>query len=161
MPFNDRSKHITQGVARSPNRAMYYALGYEKADFDKPESAVVGTEFTGTSISTGGDGADTRAGMDKIMSENPQLKFFNAQRGYVRCSVTPASNSAYRGRRTSRCGPVTTCCTSRRSCARGTRSRRSCLLRKYLSTRRSTRRSARRACSRRIARYDGAILNCR
>ncbi len=36
MPFNDRSKHITQGVARSPNRAMYYALGYEEADFDKP-----------------------------------------------------------------------------------------------------------------------------
>lgn len=36
MPFNERSKHVTQGVARSPNGAKYYALGYEKADFDKP-----------------------------------------------------------------------------------------------------------------------------
>jgi dihydroxy-acid dehydratase len=36
MLFNDRSKHITEGAARSPNGAMYYALGYEKVDFDKP-----------------------------------------------------------------------------------------------------------------------------
>jgi dihydroxy-acid dehydratase len=28
MPHNDRSRHITHGVARAPNRAMYYALGY-------------------------------------------------------------------------------------------------------------------------------------
>ena len=60
-----------------------------KADFDKPESAIVGTEFTGTSITTGGDGTDSRPTMPQIMSENPQLKFFNAQRGYVRCAVTP------------------------------------------------------------------------
>jgi dihydroxy-acid dehydratase len=31
MPFNERSRHVTQGVERSPNRAMYYAMGYEKA----------------------------------------------------------------------------------------------------------------------------------
>ena len=36
MPANERSSHITQGDARSPNRAMYYAMGYQKADFDKP-----------------------------------------------------------------------------------------------------------------------------
>ena len=60
-----------------------------KADFDKPESAIVGTEFTGTSITTSGDGSDSRPTMPQIMSENPHLKFFNAQRGYVRCAVTP------------------------------------------------------------------------
>lgn len=60
-----------------------------KADFDKPESAIVGAEFTGTSISSSGDGTDTRPGMDKLMSKNPQLKFYNGQRGYVRCTVTP------------------------------------------------------------------------
>ena len=32
--FNRRSKNITQGVSRSPNRSMYYAMGYEKADLD-------------------------------------------------------------------------------------------------------------------------------
>lgn len=26
MPFNERSKHIIHGVARSPSRAMYYGL---------------------------------------------------------------------------------------------------------------------------------------
>ncbi|MEX3612431.1 MAG: dihydroxy-acid dehydratase [Burkholderia sp.] len=35
MSYNPRSKNITQGVARSPNRSMYYALGYQQADFDK------------------------------------------------------------------------------------------------------------------------------
>ncbi|HQR21562.1 MAG TPA: dihydroxy-acid dehydratase, partial [Burkholderiaceae bacterium] len=34
MPHNERSKHVTQGVARSANRAMYYAMGYKDADFD-------------------------------------------------------------------------------------------------------------------------------
>src|SRR5580765_6080765 len=33
---NRRSKLITQGVARSPNRAMLRAVGFDDADFDKP-----------------------------------------------------------------------------------------------------------------------------
>ena len=36
MPYNERSKNITQGVTRAPNRSMYYAIGYQKSDFDKP-----------------------------------------------------------------------------------------------------------------------------
>ena len=36
MPHNRRSKNITQGVARSPNRSIFYAIGYQKEDFDKP-----------------------------------------------------------------------------------------------------------------------------
>src|SRR5260221_3476866 len=36
MPFNRRSKLITQGVARSPNRAMLRAVGFGDNDFDKP-----------------------------------------------------------------------------------------------------------------------------
>ncbi|MGN6303611.1 MAG: hypothetical protein ACTHNH_02260 [Mesorhizobium sp.] len=53
MSFNERSKHITQGVARSPNRAMYYALGYEKADFDKPMIGVVNAHSTITPCNAG------------------------------------------------------------------------------------------------------------
>src|SRR2546421_8945591 len=34
--YNRRSKLITQGVARSPNRAMLRAVGFADADFDKP-----------------------------------------------------------------------------------------------------------------------------
>jgi dihydroxy-acid dehydratase len=37
MPtYNRRSRIITQGVARSPNRAMLRAVGFGDADFDKP-----------------------------------------------------------------------------------------------------------------------------
>ena len=36
MTFNRRSKLITQGIARSPNRAMLRAVGFGDGDFDKP-----------------------------------------------------------------------------------------------------------------------------
>ncbi len=36
MSNNRRSRLITQGVARSPNRAMLRAVGFGDADFDKP-----------------------------------------------------------------------------------------------------------------------------
>ena len=53
MPYNDRSRHITQGVERSPNRAMYYALGYEKADFDKPMIGIANGHSTITPCNAG------------------------------------------------------------------------------------------------------------
>ncbi len=36
MSYNRRSRSITQGVARSPNRAMLRAVGFGDGDFDKP-----------------------------------------------------------------------------------------------------------------------------
>jgi dihydroxy-acid dehydratase len=36
MAYNRRSRLITQGVARSPNRAMLRAVGFGDADFEKP-----------------------------------------------------------------------------------------------------------------------------
>ncbi|NDP42528.1 MAG: dihydroxy-acid dehydratase [Aromatoleum sp.] len=36
MSFNRRSRHVTQGIARSPNRAMLRAVGFNDGDFDKP-----------------------------------------------------------------------------------------------------------------------------
>jgi dihydroxy-acid dehydratase len=36
MADNRRSKLITQGIARSPNRAMLRAVGFKDGDFDKP-----------------------------------------------------------------------------------------------------------------------------
>lgn len=59
------------------------------ADAADPASAVVGTEFVGTSISSGGDGAATSASGDAILADNPHVKYYNAQRGYVRCTITP------------------------------------------------------------------------
>lgn len=59
------------------------------ADFDQLDSRVVATEFVGTSISSGGDGANTPRANDQLLAENPFVKFHNAERGYVRCEVTP------------------------------------------------------------------------
>ncbi len=36
MSYNRRSRLITQGIARSPNRAMLRAVGFSDGDFDKP-----------------------------------------------------------------------------------------------------------------------------
>ncbi len=58
------------------------------SDFDDPESEVVGTEFVGTSITSGGNGSDLRADTAEVLAENPHIKFFNDLRGYVRCRLT-------------------------------------------------------------------------
>ena len=60
-----------------------------KADFDDPSSATVATEFVGTSLSSDGNGSDTRATTAGVLAENPFVRFFNDQRGYVRCEVSP------------------------------------------------------------------------
>ncbi|MGW0483363.1 alkaline phosphatase D family protein [Nonomuraea sp. NPDC003214] len=59
-----------------------------KADWANPDSATVGVEFMGTSISSGGNGADMTAGGQEWLAANPHLKFFNSQRGYVRCTLS-------------------------------------------------------------------------
>jgi dihydroxy-acid dehydratase len=53
MPNNERSKHVTQGVARSANRAMYYAMGYKDEDFDKPMVGVANAHSTITPCNAG------------------------------------------------------------------------------------------------------------
>ncbi|MBA2339210.1 MAG: alkaline phosphatase D family protein [Pyrinomonadaceae bacterium] len=60
-----------------------------KADFTDERSPTVATEFVGTSISSGGDGYDQRPESLRRLAENPHVKFHNAQRGYVRCTLTP------------------------------------------------------------------------
>lgn len=58
-------------------------------DFDRPDGATVATEFVGTSITSGGDGTDQPANVDRLYATNPGVKYFNNERGYVRCEVTP------------------------------------------------------------------------
>jgi phosphodiesterase/alkaline phosphatase D-like protein len=60
-----------------------------KLDFTDPASATVGSEFVGTSITSGIDGEDLDAGGATLLRENPHMKFGNFQRGYVSCSITP------------------------------------------------------------------------
>jgi dihydroxy-acid dehydratase len=53
MTSNRRSQNITQGVARAPNRSMYYGMGYEKADFVKPMIGVANGHSTITPCNSG------------------------------------------------------------------------------------------------------------
>ncbi|MDZ4849118.1 MAG: alkaline phosphatase D family protein [Pirellulaceae bacterium] len=62
-----------------------------KVDFNYPDDPTVATEFVGTSISSSGNGIDEPKGLNDLLSENPFVKFHNAQRGYVSCEVTPES----------------------------------------------------------------------
>ena len=74
MAVNERSKHITQGIARSPNRAMYYALGYEKADFDKPMIGIANGHSTITPCNAGLQPlADAAVAAVKAAGGNPQI----------------------------------------------------------------------------------------
>ncbi|HEX8444104.1 MAG TPA: alkaline phosphatase D family protein [Allosphingosinicella sp.] len=54
-----------------------------------PGPRPIASEFVVTSISSGGNGQDQRPDMIEIQRANPQLKFNNAQRGYMICDVTP------------------------------------------------------------------------
>ncbi|MCW2811617.1 MAG: Alkaline phosphatase [Friedmanniella sp.] len=75
-------------VVLTGDRHQNYAWDL-KADYADPGSATVGTELVGTSITSGGDGADlTDQGRD-FLAANPHLRFFNNQRGYGRLTVTP------------------------------------------------------------------------
>lgn len=53
MTGNERSRHLTEGAERSPNRAMFYALGYRREDFDKPMIGVANGHSTITPCNGG------------------------------------------------------------------------------------------------------------
>ncbi len=53
MAHNERSKHVTEGDVRAPNRAMYYPMGYTRADFDKPMIGVANGHSTVTPCNAG------------------------------------------------------------------------------------------------------------
>jgi dihydroxy-acid dehydratase len=72
--YNRRSKNITQGVSRSPNRSMYYALGYEKEDFDKPMIGIANGHSTITPCNSGLQKlADIAITTVKNAGANPQV----------------------------------------------------------------------------------------
>ena len=56
-------------------------------DFDDERSALIGTEFVGTSITSGGDRVDMSSYGEALLANNPHVKFYNAQRGYMLARV--------------------------------------------------------------------------
>lgn len=72
--YNRRSSNITAGVARSPNRSMYYAMGYQKEDFDKPMIGIANGHSTITPCNSGLQKlADVAIGAVKEAGGNPQV----------------------------------------------------------------------------------------
>jgi dihydroxy-acid dehydratase len=51
--LNERSRNVTEGVARAPNRSMYYAMGYQEKDFVKPMVGVANGHSTITPCNSG------------------------------------------------------------------------------------------------------------
>lgn len=65
-----------------------------KRDFTNPRSETVAVEFTNTSISAGGDGADVAGNWEQVRSANPHIRYHSARRGYIACTATPETMRA-------------------------------------------------------------------
>lgn len=63
--------------------------GELKKDFADEKSATLGVEFIATSVTSAGDGFDINNTYKALLQQQPYVKFFNSQRGYVRHLVTP------------------------------------------------------------------------
>lgn len=81
-----RDRGVRNLVVITGDRHQNYAWDL-KQDYADPDSPTVGSEFVGTSISSGGDGADITAEAQRFLDANPHMKFINTQRGYVRVHV--------------------------------------------------------------------------
>jgi alkaline phosphatase D len=60
-----------------------------KLDFTDPRSATVGVEFTNTSVTTNGDGADVGFAWEATKGDNPHIKYHSNRRGYIACTASP------------------------------------------------------------------------
>lgn len=83
-----RERGVENLVVVTGDRHSNYVMDL-KANYDDPESPVVGTEFVGTSISSNRDGSDMLPVGEDYLRANPHMKFCNFQRGYSRVTVTP------------------------------------------------------------------------
>lgn len=74
MTANRRSRNITEGVARAPNRSMYYAMGYQKSDFANPMIGIANGHSTITPCNSGLQPlADSAVAAIKAAGGNPQI----------------------------------------------------------------------------------------
>ena len=88
---------IVAGIVDSPVRNAVVLTGdvhsHWAADVrerpDDPSSRLVATELVTTSISSGGDGSDSRDEIDAVRPENPDIRYYSNRRGYVRTRITP------------------------------------------------------------------------
>ncbi|MGW0158455.1 alkaline phosphatase D family protein [Mycobacterium sp. NPDC003323] len=85
---------VIAGLTTSPVRNAVVLTGDIHSHWAATVHAVPGgppiaTELVTTSISSGGDGSDTRAEVEAILPENPHIRYFSNRRGYIRARITP------------------------------------------------------------------------
>lgn len=89
-------ERIVAGLVDSPVRNAVVLTGdvhaHWAADVHErvgdASSPVVATELVTSSISSGGDGSDTREEIAAVLPENPHVRYFSNRRGYVRARVS-------------------------------------------------------------------------
>jgi alkaline phosphatase D len=86
MKFIEERKIANPIVLTGDNHANW--VNDLRVDDLRPKTPVVATEFVGTSISSGGNGAEHKERAKELMAENPGVHFHNSERGYVRCTIT-------------------------------------------------------------------------
>lgn len=62
-----------------------------RVDDRQHDAPTIATEFVATSLSSGGNGLDQPDYVTELQERNPCVRWHNRERGYVRCTVTPAS----------------------------------------------------------------------
>jgi alkaline phosphatase D len=91
-----RDRLLGEIAKRAPNRTVVLTgdihsswVNELKSSFSSPDAPIIGAEFVGSSISSGGDGSDRNLAAEPVAVDNRHLKWQNGRRGYVSCVVTP------------------------------------------------------------------------
>ena len=64
-------------------------------DFQDPNSPLVGTELVGTSMTSAGNGGNFIPEYERAAEQNDFVKWYNSNRGYVTCELTPDAWTTY------------------------------------------------------------------
>lgn len=64
-------------------------------DFQDPDSPLVGTELVGTSMTSAGNGGNFIPEYERAAKQNDFVKWYNSNRGYVTCELTPDTWTSY------------------------------------------------------------------
>lgn len=83
--FTERQRNL---MVLTGDEHAHFACDLRRA-WQKPDSPIVGSELVGTSITSGGDGADRSPNADMLFRENPHIRYNSSRRGYISCEVTP------------------------------------------------------------------------
>ncbi|WP_237570135.1 alkaline phosphatase D family protein [Mycolicibacterium lacusdiani] len=94
--YTGNRDRIVAGIVDSPVRNAVVLTGDVHAHWaaeireraGEPSSRMVATELVTSSITSGGDGSDTRPDVEAVLPENPHIRYFSNRRGYVRTRIT-------------------------------------------------------------------------